>query len=234
MGGDGRSRGQRLLRRRPVAHRHRRSGRARNAEQLTTTVKPLNPNLDVALAQPVVTSQPEAHLLCRGALSRHSVDAVFPVALTSGYRDRGRIVGERCRGSGLGSKLTEHEMQCCRPHLGAKAVALVPQSQPGSGFDFAGDREVAGAQALHTDGPTLDHDGQWQGSVIAAESRHRKDKVLYGSSARGARVQGTENGIRSGSCTPSRIVSISWSHSSSVGSRSCRREVVIRRSNSGQ
>ncbi len=171
MGGDGRSRGQRLLRRRPVAHRHRRSGRARNAEQLTTTVKPLNPNLDVALAQPVVTSQPEAHLLCRGALSRHSVDAVFPVALTSGYRDRGRIVGERCRGSGLGSKLTEHEMQCCRPHLGAKAVALVPQSQPGSGFDFAGDREVAGAQALHTDGPTLDHDGQWQGSVIAAESR---------------------------------------------------------------
>ncbi|COV40605.1 Uncharacterised protein [Mycobacterium tuberculosis] len=58
--------------------------------------------------------------------------------------------------------------------------------------------------------------------------------MLNGRSSRDARVHGTENGIRSGSWTPSRMVSISWSHNSSVGSCNWSRGVVMRRSNNGQ
>jgi hypothetical protein len=122
-------------------------------------------------------------------------------------------------------------------HLGADAVALVGEAEPGAGLGLAGDGEAGGEEVLPADDLAAEENGKTQMPLLWLPLGHRAQDVLEGGPAdvlRGPSVQGREKGISAGSWTPSAATAARSSSRSRPGRRSSRRGVVRRRPYNGQ
>lgn len=106
-------------------------------------------DIDAGVRLPVLPGEAEPAQGAGPSLDHLRLDPVGSVAELARYRGRGVIAVQAAGGGGPGAESGEGQVQHGGAHLGADAVAVVGDPEPGTGVDLAEQAEVPAVYGLH-------------------------------------------------------------------------------------